>query len=55
MEGTGDLVLQDGHFSLRDFFQIFTDKAVMVLDLQALSVLFTVGVTMHVNTNMMVV
>ncbi|XP_069504723.1 microtubule-associated protein 1S [Ambystoma mexicanum] len=28
VEGTGDLVLQDGCFSLRDFFQIFTDKEI---------------------------
>lgn len=28
VEGTGDLVLQDGHFSLRDFFQIFTEKEI---------------------------
>ncbi|KAJ1085879.1 hypothetical protein NDU88_006003 [Pleurodeles waltl] len=28
VEGTGDLLLQDGHFSLRHFLQIFTDKEV---------------------------
>ncbi|XP_078525419.1 microtubule-associated protein 1S [Lissotriton helveticus] len=27
-EGTGDLVLQDGHFSLGDFFQVFTEKEI---------------------------